>query len=74
MNRLMLFPTSVKRDPSIEAWMNVHSGVLGATAKCWFAAMRDCGETVHIVDDPTNAGTDVEVGAHNFSLKTEEGR
>jgi hypothetical protein len=46
MNRLMLFPTSVKRDPEIEAWMNEHSGELGAIAKYWFDAMRDCGADV----------------------------
>ena len=46
MNRLMLFPTSVKRDPEIEAWMIEHSDELGAIAKYWFDVMRDCGADV----------------------------
>lgn len=46
MNRLMRFPTAVKRDPAIEAWMNEHSGELGAIAKYWFDVMRDCGPDV----------------------------
>ena len=46
MNRLMRFPTSVKRDPEIEAWMNEHSDELGAISKYWFDVMRDCGAYV----------------------------
>ena len=46
MNRLMRFPSSVKRDPDIESWMNEHSDGLGAIAKYWFDVMRDCGDDV----------------------------
>ncbi len=46
MNRLMRFPSSVKRDPDIETWMNEHADDLGAIAKCWFDVMRDCGDDV----------------------------
>ncbi len=46
MNRLFHFPSSVKRDPDIEAWMHEHSGALGAIAKYWFGVMRDCGDDV----------------------------
>ena len=46
MNRLMLFPSAVKRDPEIEVWMSEHSGELGAIAKVWFDLMRDCGTDV----------------------------
>jgi len=46
MIRLMRFPSSVKRDPDIEAWMNEHSDELGAIAKYWFDVMRDCGDDV----------------------------
>ena len=46
MNRLMRFPSSVKRDPDIEAWINEHSDELGAIAKYWFEVMRDCGDDV----------------------------
>lgn len=42
----MRFPTSVRRDPAIKAWMREHSGVLGAMAQRWFEVMRDCGDDV----------------------------
>ncbi len=46
MIRLMRFPSSIKRDPDIEAWMNEHSGALGAIAQYWFEIMGGCGEDV----------------------------
>src|SRR6185312_15309822 len=46
MIRLMRFPGSVRRDPAIEAWMDDHSGELGAIARRWFEVMRDCGDDV----------------------------
>ena len=46
MIRLMRFPGSIKRDLDIEAWMNEHSGALGAIAQYWFEIMRGCGEDV----------------------------
>ena len=46
MNRLMRFPSAVKRDPDIQAWMSEHSDELGAIAKYWFNVMRDCGDDV----------------------------
>src|SRR5262245_22358471 len=46
MSQLMRFPSSVKRDPAIEVWMQEHSGELGAIAQRWFEAMRDCGDDV----------------------------
>ncbi len=46
MNQLLRFPSSVKRDPAIEAWMNEHSGELGAIAQHWFEVMRHCGDDV----------------------------
>lgn len=46
MNQLMRFPSSVKRDPAIEVWMQEHSGELGAIARRWFELMRGCGEDV----------------------------
>lgn len=42
----MRFPTAVKRDPAIEAWMREHQGELGAIAQRWFAVMRACGDDV----------------------------
>ena len=46
MIRLMRFPTSVRRDPGIDAWMTEQSDELGAIAKYWFNAMRGCGDDV----------------------------
>src|SRR5262245_24469859 len=46
MNRLMRFPSAVKRDTDIQAWMNEHSDELGAIAKYWFDVMRNCGDDV----------------------------
>ena len=42
----MRFPSSVKRDPAIEVWMQGHPGELGAIARRWFEVMRDCGDDV----------------------------
>lgn len=46
MSRLMRFPTAVERDPEIEAWMNTQATELGAIARSWFDALRDCGDDV----------------------------
>ena len=46
MIRLMRFPSSIKRDPDIEAWMNGHLSELGTIAQYWFEFMRGCGEDV----------------------------
>ncbi len=45
-NKVLTFPSSVKRDPAIDAWMLEHSDELGAIAQRWFEAMRDCGDDV----------------------------
>ena len=42
----MRFPTAVKRDPMIEAWIDAHAGELGIIARRWFEVMRGCGEDV----------------------------
>ena len=44
--RLMRFPSSVKQDSDIDAWMNEHSDELGAIARYWFDVMRDRGNDV----------------------------
>lgn len=46
MSDLMRFPTSVKRDPAIDVWMQRHPGQLGAIAQHWFKVMRSCGADV----------------------------
>ena len=42
----MRFPGSIKRDPAVDAWMDQHSGQLGAIAQRWFEVMRACGDDV----------------------------
>lgn len=42
----MRFPTSVPRDPAIDAWMHDRPGDLGAFAKHWFTVIRTCGTDV----------------------------
>lgn len=46
MNRLLRFPSSLKRDPAIKAWMMDHAGPLGSIAQHWFEVMRNCGDEV----------------------------
>ena len=46
MNQIFRFSGSVKRDPAITAWMDEHSGELGATARQWFDVIRECGHDV----------------------------
>lgn len=40
------FDGAVQRDPAIDAWMKRHKGELGAIARQWFEAMRNCGDEV----------------------------
>ena len=42
----MRFPSSVKRDSAIDAWMQKNSGELGVIAQRWFEVMRACGDDV----------------------------
>jgi len=44
MSRLMLFADTTSRDPAIDAWLQAHSGELGAIARQWFEVMRGCGK------------------------------
>ena len=46
MNRILRFPSSVKRDPAIEIWMREHTGELGVIARRWFEVMCGCGDDV----------------------------
>lgn len=46
MSSLFRFPGSVKRDPAVEAWLNIHADELGMLARHWFEVMRGCGEEV----------------------------
>ena len=56
MSRLMRFPSSVRRDPSIEAWWREQPDELAAIAQRWFEVMRNCGDDVRELlhdDQPT---------------------
>jgi hypothetical protein len=46
VSQLFRFPSAVRRDPAIEAWMREHPGELGVIAREWFEVMRTCGEDV----------------------------
>lgn len=46
MSQLFRLPSSVKRDPAIDAWLRQHAGELGEIAKHWFEVMRQCGNDV----------------------------
>jgi hypothetical protein len=68
MSRLMRFPSAVKRDPAVDAWMREHSGPLGAIAQQWFEVMRNCGDDVQeLLHDghPTACIGDVAFGYVN---------
>ena len=61
MGRLFRLPSAIKRDPSIETWMEQHSDALGEIAKRWFEVMRACGDDVREVlhdGHPTACVTD----------------
>ena len=44
--KLMRFPTAVRRDPAVDAWMTDHGDDLGAIARRWFEVMRARGADV----------------------------
>ena len=46
MNEIFRFSSAVKRDQAVDAWMNEHSGELGAIAQHWFKVMRERGDDV----------------------------
>src|SRR5690606_37522320 len=45
-SRLMLFPTAVKHEAAIDAWLDARRGELGDMARRWFEVMRACGPDV----------------------------
>ena len=59
---------AVKRDPAIDAWMDVQAPELGAIARFWFDRMRRCGDDVReLVHDgcPVACVEDVPFGYVN---------
>lgn len=45
-HRLMLFPDSVKQDPSVDKWLEQRDDQLGAIARRWFKTIRQLGDDV----------------------------
>ena len=65
MTKLLRFPSAVRRDPAIDAWMRAHASELGAIARRWFEVMRGCGDDVReLVHDgaPTACVDDAAFG------------
>ena len=46
MNKLLLFPSAVERDPAIDAWFDQPDHELRRIAQPWFEMMRGCGADV----------------------------
>ena len=46
MSQFLRFPSSVRRDPAIDGWIQEHPGELGAIAQRWFEVIRGCGDDV----------------------------
>jgi len=49
MSPVLRFSGSVKRDPSVQAWLDGQPEHLRAIARVWFDRMRACGDDVHEV-------------------------
>ena len=46
MDAFLRFPTAVKRDPAIDAWLRAQRDDLRPFVETWFARMRRCGSDV----------------------------
>jgi hypothetical protein len=44
--QLLRFNGGVERDPAVDAWLQDHTGELGAIAHQWFQEIRNCGDEV----------------------------
>jgi len=68
METLFRFPTAVRRDPAVAAWMDAHAGALGDIARRWFDVMRGCDDDVReLLHDghPTACAGDAAFGYVN---------
>ncbi len=43
MEKLFRLSLGVRRDPTVDSWLDDQSGELGAMARTWFAKARACG-------------------------------
>ena len=46
MDDILRFPSAVKRDPAIDAWLGAQRKDLRPLAETWFVRMRQCGGDV----------------------------
>jgi hypothetical protein len=46
MDDIMRFPSAVKHDPAIDAWLRAQRDDLRPFVETWFARMRECGDDV----------------------------
>jgi len=46
MDAIFRVTGAVRRDPAVDAWLDVQSAALGSIARTWFLRMRECGEDV----------------------------
>jgi hypothetical protein len=45
-SQLLTLNGTLERDPAIDSWFQERTGELGAIARQWFEAMRECGDEV----------------------------
>ena len=68
MEKLFRFPTAVRQDAGVAAWMDAHAGELGDIARRWFDEMRACDDDVReLLHDghPTACASDAAFGYVN---------
>lgn len=46
MDKFLRFPSAIKTDPAIDAWLNAQDPILAGLVRPWFARMRACGSDV----------------------------
>lgn len=46
MHDILRFPSAVKHDPAIDAWLRAQRDDLRPLVQTWFARMRECGDDV----------------------------
>ena len=46
MDDVLRFPTAVRHDPAIDAWLGAQAGALRPFVQAWFARLRACGSDV----------------------------
>jgi hypothetical protein len=46
MDELFHFPSALRHDPAVDAWLRAQAPELGAIATTWFTRMRRCGPDI----------------------------